>query len=131
MVFLKYSLFSSTTFFFVGWIICCSVGQILIKRGLNQLFKFDVTNNLFKLNTIRSILKNKYISFGLLLYILSIFFSIICLSIIDISILSPMGTLIIVMVVVLSYLYLKESISLFQGIGIVLIIIGCIVIGAS
>jgi len=112
-----------------SWLFLSAIGQILIKQGLNQLKQYDLINNLHQVYIIKLIASNIYIFLGMLLLLLSILFFLICLSKIDMSYIFPLGSLTIVLIIILSYFYLGESISLSKGIGILFVLSGCVFLG--
>lgn len=99
------------------------VGQFLLKKGMiiigPQELSFKVV-----LFLIKSIFNNIYIFFGLVCYGLSFISWLLVLSKIKLSAAYPALSLIYVFVIIGSYFLFKETITVFQIIGIFLIIGG-------
>ncbi len=100
-----------------------SVAQIMWKKGAN------LSNNNIK--SIIKMMMNKKVIIGLLLYALSAMIWIVVLSNAEVSYAYPLISLGYVTTTILSWLVLKEKISKKRIIGITIIIIGVIIVGAS
>jgi drug/metabolite transporter (DMT)-like permease len=80
--------------------------------------------NIFDKNNILSILTNKLIILGFGLYLISTVFWFGAMSKLDISLLSPLGSLVFVLTAILALVFLGEKISAMRWMGIGVIIIG-------
>ena len=107
----------------LGSILFAVVGQILLKSGMNILGPLDLSfkNIIFLLS---SIFKNINILIGLFLYSISLIFWLFALSKLKLSVAYPATSLMYVFVILGSWLILKESINIYQIIGIIIILIG-------
>jgi len=113
-----------TILFVAAWIILNSVCQISIKSGILQLNAVQEPTNIFDKNNIFSILTNKLIILGFGLYLISTVFWFGAMSKLDISLLSPLGSLVFVLTAILALVFLGEKISAMRWMGIGVIIIG-------
>lgn len=102
--------------------VCCSaLGLVMIKMGINQSFKFSVSNQIIEL---RFGLK---LILGFILYVTSFLLSMLVLSKFDLNYFYPVSAgLIYVLVCILSVALLKEVLSKNAMIGMVLIFAGVI-----
>jgi drug/metabolite transporter (DMT)-like permease len=117
--------FTSFTILFVAaWIILNSVCQISIKSGIMQLKEMQEPTSIFDKNNILSILTNKLIILGFGLYLISTVFWFGAMSKLDISMLSPLGSLVFVMTALLALVFLGEKISPLRWMGIGVIVVG-------
>lgn len=91
--------------------------SILIKRGSSTF------------NLSFSVLKNKNVIFGLILYGIGAIFFIIALKYVDLSILYPITSLTYVWISLLSIKLLKEKFNFWKWLGIISIIIGVSLLG--
>lgn len=102
--------------------VCMSAwGLTLIKIGLGKgsFMKFDINGMKFSLSW--------YLLLGLFLYVSSFLVSLFIISGINLSVYYPMSAgLVYACVCVLSVLILKESVSVYQGAGMVIIWLGII-----
>jgi len=104
-------------------IVVATVGQFLIKKGMMVLGsqEFDFKTIVF---LIRSIFTNFYLFFGLVSYGLSFLFWMLALSKLKLSVAYPAVSLMYIFIMIGSYFIFKESISVYQIIGIILILTG-------
>jgi len=101
-----------------------ALGQVSWKLGMNLMG--PVTS--FSPSNLISILLQPYIVLGLIMYGLSTVFWLIALSRMELSFVYPFISLTYILVLVLSYLVLKESIGLNKIAGTALIILGLFLI---
>jgi drug/metabolite transporter (DMT)-like permease len=117
--------FTSLTILFVSvWIILNAVCQISIKSGITQIKEIQEPTSIFDKANIVNILSNKMIVFGFLLYLISTVFWFGAMSKLDISVLSPLGSLVFVMIAILAFFFLGEKISPLRWFSILIIIVG-------
>lgn len=120
--------YSNLTFFtilFVAvWILLNSVCQVSIKTGVLQLKEIQDPTKIFEKQNIPNIVTNKYIVFGFILYLLSTVFWFGALTKLDVSVLSPMGSLIFIMTALMALVFLNEKISPMRWGAIFIIVIG-------
>jgi drug/metabolite transporter (DMT)-like permease len=110
--------------FLILWLVFCTIAQISMKLGVNQVQKNESLSNFFNITTIIHFLNNKFILGGLFLYIFATFLWLGALSKLDVSILSPMGSLIFVSTAIVAFFVLGEKITTFRWFSIMLIAIG-------
>lgn len=97
-------------------------GQLLMKMGMNALKPLYFQDRISK-EFIR-IFSNKYVIFGIITYIIGTFFWLYVLSKMELSISYPMLSLSYILIAVVSWIFLGESMSLNKIFGIVIISIG-------
>lgn len=107
----------------LGAILFAVIGQVLLKNGMNVLGPLDLSfkNVIF---LFLSIFKNINILIGLFFYSISLIFWLFALSKLRLSVAYPATSLMYVFVILGSWLILKESINIYQIIGIIIILIG-------
>ena len=113
-----------TILFVAAWIILNSVCQISIKSGIMQMKEMQEPTSIFDKNNILNIVTNKLIILGFGLYLISTVFWFGAMSKLDISLLSPLGSLVFVLTAMLALVFLGEKISAMRWMGIGVIIIG-------
>ena len=101
-----------------------AVGQLSWKVGMDFIGPVSGLRS----SDIISIFLNPYILFGLIMYGLSTVFWLIALARMELSFLYPFISLTYILVLVLSYLVLEESIGLNKMVGTMLIISGLLLI---
>jgi len=107
-----YSNFTLFTVLFVSvWIILQAICQISVKNGIMELKGVQEPTNIFDKNYIAQVLSNKFILFGFFVYLISTVFWFGALSRLDISLLSPLGSLIFVMVAFFAMIFLGEKVT--------------------
>lgn len=114
----------STLIILLVSIVTASMAQLFLKKGALALqgLKFSLSNLLY---SVFSLLKNKWLLSGALLFVISFFFYIFVLSRIKLSFAYPvMVSVGIVLVTAGSWAFLGETLSFRQIIGIALIIFG-------
>jgi drug/metabolite transporter (DMT)-like permease len=127
-----YSNFTFFTILFVAaWIILNAVCQVSVKAGIMQLKDVSEPTNMFDKDNIANILSNKFIVGGFALYLISTIFWFGALSKLDISLLSPLGSMIFVMVAILAMVFLGEKVSPLRWTGIFVTIVGVVLLANS
>ena len=103
-----------------------SVGWILEKKGIMQI----TTNNpnLFSWDTARLAITNPYLVVGVSCVIMGFFCWLYLLSQFHLSYIYPLGSLLYIIVAILAYFFLGESITVTRIVGIVVIVSGCVLI---
>jgi drug/metabolite transporter (DMT)-like permease len=104
-------------------------GQLLLKNGLNQIGSFDFGIGL--LNLAFLIISNPYVIFGLILLVGSSVTWLLALSKTELSYAYPILSLGYVVVTVLSFMYLGETISPLRWIGLAVIVGGVYLLSKS
>jgi len=128
----EYSNFTFFTILFVAaWIILNAVCQVSVKAGIMQLKEVSEPTNLFAKDNIATILSNKFIVGGFALYLISTIFWFGALSKLDISLLSPLGSMIFVMVAILAMVFLGEKVTPLRWTGIFVTIVGVVLLANS
>lgn len=121
----EYGNFTFFTILFVAvWIVLNSVCQVSIKTGVLQLKEIQDPMKIFEKSNIPNIVTNKYIVLGFILYLISTVFWFGALTKLDISVLSPMGSLIFIMTALMALVFLNEKISPMRWGAIFIIVIG-------
>ena len=108
-------------------IIAGVIAQLVLKKGTFELPNFSISNIV---PFIKSILTNYYLVSWIILGGISAFLWFLAVSRIDLSVAFPIaqaGTT--VLVVVLSFLFFAEVITLSQWLGILLVVVGIFLIG--
>jgi len=113
---------------FIAGTIIGSIGQIFLKKGLIETGQIDMNINILPY-TIFKIITNKFVFLGILLSVFAAFIGLILLSQNNLSFIYPVGVgLLFITVLLLSKIFLKETIYLSGWIGVLLIISGVITI---
>jgi len=103
-------------------IIAGVMAQLILKRGTFELSNFSVSN---LIPFIKSILTNYYLILWVLFGGISAFLWLLAISKINLSVAFPISQAgSIILIVILSYLFFSEAITLYQCLGMLLIIIG-------
>jgi drug/metabolite transporter (DMT)-like permease len=122
---IEYSNFTFFTVVFVSlWIILNAVCQVSIKTGILQMKELSEPTNMFDKDTMTNIVTNKFIVAGFLLYLVSTIFWFGAMTKLDISVLSPLGSLVFVMTALLALVFLEEKISPMRWGAIAIIVVG-------
>ena len=100
-------------------------GQFLIKLGMNSI---GSSTNVPLVNFFSKVIVSPFIIGGFVLYFISSFVWFLVLSRVDLSIAYPSLSLGYLLIIVLSFLFLKEPITLFKVIGSLLICFGVFII---
>jgi drug/metabolite transporter (DMT)-like permease len=112
-------------------IVLSAICQVSLKTGMKQIDRIDSIGELAESNTILNIISNKYVMGGMILYLLSSILWLTGLSNLDLSLMYPLTSLVIVITTIAAYLLLEENITMIRWAGIALVVIGCIVITKS
>ncbi len=80
---------------------------------------------------IMTFVTNKYLYFGVALYVISTIFFVPALGLADLSLVYPLTSLTYIWVTLLSIKFLREKTNKYKWLGIVLILIGIVSIGAG
>jgi multidrug transporter EmrE-like cation transporter len=110
--------------FVILWISFCTIAQISMKIGINNVQKDEPLSGFFNFNTIYRFLNNPNILGGFFLYVFATFLWLGALSKLDVSVLSPLGSLIFVCTAIAALFLLGEKISPFRWFSIMLITLG-------
>lgn len=106
-----------------------AIGQVFLKIGSSQI---ELSwNKAQALSSIFNLLTNLPIVAGFVLYGLSFILWIKVLSKLDLSYVYPLTSLGYVFILFFSFLFLKENMSLYRGIGILFIIFGGFIVARS
>ena len=108
-------------------VLCSSTSQIALKIGAKSLSP-SLTPSI---STLFAVLFNPYIFGGILLQVVALLLWIYVLKFIDVSLAYPFISLGFVFVLIISALFLNESITLVKAAGIVVIILGIILLSRS
>ncbi|MBI2851696.1 MAG: EamA family transporter [Chloroflexi bacterium] len=103
-------------------------GQIAMKTGMKQVGEIGSIGHLLDINTVIRIFTAPGVIAGISLYGISLFFWLGALSTLNVSVVYPLVSLAYVVTAVIAFLFLKESITLLQAMGILLIVGGCFLI---
>jgi drug/metabolite transporter (DMT)-like permease len=106
-----------------------TIGQLFIKRGLNSLVDLDFSKNLFL--TYTRIFFSPLIMAGLSVYFCGVFFWLYGLSKVDLSLAYPFVSVSYIFIVIMSWLFLGENISIMRWIGVSTICIGVLLLSRS
>ena len=106
------------------------VSQLLFKKGMLSLADINFSlNNVFML--IKQVFLNPFLISGLLFYAISFLLWLFVLSKIKLSQAYPITSINFVLVLLASYYFFGEKLSLFQYFGILLIIIGVLALSRA
>jgi len=113
-----------TILFVTAWIILNAVCQISIKTGILELKGIQEPTGIFDTANILNIVTNKFIVAGFLIYLISTVFWFGAMTKLEISMLSPLGSLVFVMTALLALVFLGEKISPIRWGAISIIVVG-------
>jgi len=99
------------------------LAQLALKKGMNDIGLIDLSK-ITEISLLFEIFTNKYVLLGLSFYVFGLFTWLIALSHMDVSQLYPLQSLGYVIVLLGSFAFLGESLSLYRTFGIFLITIG-------
>jgi drug/metabolite transporter (DMT)-like permease len=103
-----------------------TLAQLLLKKGVSMISFQQPLWNLFL-----AIISNIYIFIGVLIFMLSLLLWLYLLSQFDLSFLYPFGSLSYILAALGGWFFFSESITLYRGSGIFLILIGVMLIAKS
>ena len=106
-------------------------GQFSLKYGVGQVGRIDGAAIANPLQLLTRVALNKYVILGLMLYGMGAAVWIVVLSRVPLSFAYPMLGLSYVAVVLVSALFLQESVSLTRWAGVVLIVVGVALVGQT
>jgi drug/metabolite transporter (DMT)-like permease len=112
-------------------VLCSSVAQIALKKGMTQCDCSFAPNlsNVFPL--LSSLVLNPFVMGGVLLHILALVTWLYVLKHVDVSYAYPFISMGFVIVLFLSYFLFNEAINLYRIAGVASIILGIVLIGKS
>lgn len=103
------------------------IGQLLLKKGMNDLGSITLSMNQF-LGTTWKMITNPYVFIGLVIYLAGTIFWLAALSRVDLSYAYPFASLSYVFMLVASWMMFDEKITLSRIVGTVVIGIGVLLI---
>ena len=109
-------------------VVGASIGQIVMKQGMNQVGEIGSIRQLFSLRTLLVIFTNKYVLSGMICYGFISILWLGAMSTLNISFMYPLLSLAYVVTAVAALIFLKESITIWQWAGILLVVGGCFLI---
>lgn len=108
-----------------------AAGQIFWKMGMSDMSRINGMGDLLQFKTALDIFTNKYITFGIFLYALSVFLWLGAMSTLEVSFMYPLLSLGYAVTAVLAFLFIGENITLIRWVGIALVLTGCALITKS
>jgi len=108
-------------------VLASTVGQLLLKKGMNDLGSVTLSANQFLLTTWKMV-TNPYVFIGLVIYVAGTIFWLAALSRVDLSYAYPFASLSYVVMLVASWMMFDEKITLTRLLGTVVIGIGVLLI---
>ena len=105
-----------------------SIGQIMLKSGMNQVGEITSVKQLFNLSTLFHMFTNPYVLGGICLSVIALILYLGAMSTLNISIVYSLGSLSYVVVTIIALIFLKENIALIHWMGIFIIVGGCFLI---
>lgn len=109
-------------------IILGAVAQILMRTGMSQIGSIGGWSKFLTPHTFQLMFTNLFVIGGLCLYAISSVLWLVALSSLNVSLMYPLLSLAYVVVAILSFFFLKESISLIRWLGILIVVVGCFLI---
>ena len=106
-------------------------GQILMKHGMSQIGEINGISELISPNTLLKLITNWAVILGVILYIITLPLWLGALSTLNVSFMYPLLSLGYIVTAVLALIFLKENITLLRWAGIVVVVIGCFLIGRA
>ena len=104
------------------------IAQLLEKYGITQIGTINSVNDLFNLHTIKQIVTSPYIMGGVALSACGLFLWIAVLSHFKLNHIYPFGAISYIVLAILAFFFLHEPITVMRGIGICVIVAGCVLI---
>ncbi len=119
------------TSLFIALSICAGVfGQLVLKQGMTRLGAQTIsTSTLF--DTVLKLVLSPWVIGGLAIYVAGTFFWLMVLSRVELSFAYPMTSMSYILIVLSSWYFLGEEISLLRIVGVLTIIVGVVVISQS
>jgi len=112
----------NSTIFIIASILLNIFGQFSIKYGVNQFGNINLNKNIF--NVLIKLIFQPYVILGLLIYAIGSVFWILALSKNDLSFAYPLLSIGYILILVISYFFLKEEITFTKILGVILISAG-------
>lgn len=106
-------------------ILLAAGGQIAMKTGMKQVGEIGSIGRLLDIGTVFHIFTTPAVLLGISLYAVSLFLWLGALSSLNVSVVYPMVSLAYVITAVVAFVFLKESVTLLQWVGILLVVGGC------
>ncbi len=103
-------------------------GQIILKKGMNEVGEQKSLQSLFSKDTFFKIITNKYLVGGVLLYAFLAVLWLGALSSLDVSYIYPLLSIAYVLVAIGAFVFLKENVTAVRWAGIILIALGSFLI---
>jgi len=113
---------------FAIMVILQPVGQILEKKGMNQIGAITGISSLFNVSTLTKIITNPWVVLGVFCSALGLILWLAVLSNMKVSYIYPLGSISYIVVAVLAMIFLGESMTWIRMGGICLIVSGCFLI---
>ncbi|MRR37484.1 hypothetical protein EG829_23080 [bacterium] len=104
-------------------------GQLLVKKGINLMPGLDFGQGV--IGAYARILFSPYVLAGTLMYCLSVVFWLYSLTKVELSYAAPFLALTYIFIVLASWLFLNESVSLMRWIGVVIVSVGVLIVSLS
>lgn len=104
------------------------IAQLLEKHGINQIGTINSVHDLFNLHTINKIITSPWIVGGVALSAVGLFLWIAVLSHFKLNHIYPFGAVSYIVLAILAFFFLHEPITVTRGIGICVIVAGCVLI---
>ncbi len=105
------------------------VAQLIIKKGLNAMTTLDLSKNI--LCSYVTIFTSPLIIFGIAIYFASILLWLYALTIVELSYAYPFLALSYIFVILGSWYFLGESVSMVRLVGVLIIVFGVLVVARS
>jgi drug/metabolite transporter (DMT)-like permease len=110
--------------------VCFSVaGQLWVKKGINLMQGLDFDKSL--IGAYARILLSPYVMVGTLTYCISIFFWLYALTKVELSYAAPFLALTYIFIVLASWMFLGESVSLMRWVGVIVVSVGVLIVSLS
>jgi len=109
-------------------IIAGVAGQLTMKSGMNQVGAIESLGQLFNPSTLFRIFSNPRVIIGIVCYVVSLVLWLAALSTLNVSYMYPLLSLGYIITAAFAYFFLNESISVFQWVGITLVVGGVFLI---
>ena len=110
--------------------VCFSVaGQLWVKKGINLMQGLDFDKGL--IGAYARILLSPYVMVGTLTYCISIFFWLYALTKVELSYAAPFLALTYIFIVLASWMFLGESVSLMRWVGVIVVSVGVLIVSLS
>jgi multidrug transporter EmrE-like cation transporter len=118
----------SFTLVFIS-VILGSIGQILLKLGMNQVGKVEVLRPIELISIFYRIFSTPLILIALIAYAVSLVFWLFVLSRLPLGVAYPLLAISYVINPVLAHIFFRENVSTYQIVGITIICLGVFIIG--